>query len=150
MKKKQTMSIFDVATPQYFTGPCFLQEANRSLAKSVAEAIVLSGTDESVRSLPPEVREIIVETLRKVADGQAVAGIPLQTELTPVQAAEFLGVSKQFFLNLLDSGRIVSRKVDGKPLILLQDVLEYKQERKRRRFEAVDELVKDSQRQGLY
>jgi hypothetical protein len=40
--------------------------------------------------------------------------------------------------------------VNGKPLTLLQDILEYKQERKRRRLETVDELANDSQRMGLY
>jgi hypothetical protein len=120
------------------------------LAKSAAEAIAQSDTDESVRSLPPELQEIIVDTLRMVAEGQAVAGIPLQTELTPSQAAEFLGISESFLLGLFDAGKIVSRKVNGKPLALLQDVLEYKQERKRCRLETVDELVRDSQRQGLY
>ena len=144
------MSIFDVTAPRYFTDPCFLAEEERSLAKSVAESIAQSGTDASVRLLPPEVQEIIIDTLRMVAGGQAVAGIPLQTELTPPQAAEFLGVSEPFLLNLLDSGRIASRTVDGKPLTLLQDVLEYKQERKHRRLETVDELVRDSQRLGLY
>ena len=120
------------------------------MAKSAAETIARSGTEESVRFLPPELQEIIVDTLRMVAEGQAVAGIPLQTELTSSQAAEFLGVSESFLLDLLGSGKIASRKVDGEPLTLLQDVLEYKQERKRRRLETVDELVRDSQRMGLY
>jgi len=144
------MSLLDVATPRYFTDPCFLPEEGRSMAKSAAETIARSGTEESVRFLPPELQEIIVDTLRMVAEGQAVAGIPLQTELTSSQAAEFLGVSESFLLDLLGSGKIASRKVDGEPLTLLQDVLEYKQERKRRRLETVDELVRDSQRMGLY
>jgi len=127
-----------------------LPEEDRVLAKSVAEAIVQSGTDESVRVIPPEVQEIIIDTLRMVADGQAVTGISLRTELTPPQAAELLGVSEPFFLGLLDSGKIASRKVHGKPLTLLQDVLEYKQERKHRRLETVDEMVKESQRLALY
>ena len=143
------MSLLDVTAPRYFTDPCFLPEEGRSLAKSAAEAIAQSGMEESVR-FPPELQEIIVDTLRMVAEGQAVAGIPLQTELTSSQAAEFLGISESFLLDLLGSGKIASRKVNGKPLTLLQDVLEYKQERKRRRLETVDELVRDSQRMGLY
>ena len=144
------MSLLEITAPRYFTDPCFLPEERRLLAKSAAEAIAQSDTDESVRFLPPELQEIIVDTLRMVAEGQAVAGIPLQTELSPSQAAEFLGISESFLLGLLDTGTIVSRQVDGKPRTLLQDVLEYKQERKRRRLETVDELVLDSQRLGLY
>ena len=144
------MALLEITAPRYFTDPCFLPEERRSLAKSAAEAIAQSDTNESVRSLPPELQEIIVDTLRMVAEGQAVAGIPLQTELTPSQAAEFLGISESFLFGLFDAGKIVSRKVNGKPLALLQDVLEYKQERKRCRLETVDELVRDSQRQGLY
>lgn len=144
------MSLFEVTTPQFFTDPCFLSEEGRSMAKSVADAIARTGTDESVHSLPPEVLEIVVDTLRMVAGGQAVAGISLRTELNSEQTAKFLGVSEPFLLDLLDSGKITSRKDDGKPVVLLQDVLEYKQERKRRRLEAVDELVEESQRLGLY
>jgi hypothetical protein len=144
------MSLLEVTAPRYFTDTYFLSEEGRSLAKSAADTIARSGMDESVRSLPPELQEIIVDTLRMVAQGQAVAGIPLQTELTLSQAAEFLGTSESFLLDLLGSGKIASRKVDGEPLTLLQDVLEYKQERKRRRLETVDELVRDSQRMGLY
>ena len=144
------MSLLNVAAPRYFTDPSFLPEEDRLLAKSAAEAIAQSGADVSVRLLPSELQEIIVDTLRMVSQGHAVAGIPLQTELTPSQAAEFLGTSESFLLDLLGSGKIASRKVDGKPLTLLQDVLEYKQERKRHRLETVDELVRDSQRMGLY
>jgi hypothetical protein len=144
------MSLLDITAPRCFTDACFLSEAGRSLAKSAAETIARSGMDESVRSLPPEVQEIIVDTLRMLSQGQAVAGIPLRTEITPSQAAEFLGITESFLLDLLGSGKIASRKVDGETLTLLQDVLEYKQERKRRRLEAVDELVRDSQRMGLY
>jgi len=83
-------------------------------------------------------------------DRQDIALFPMSSELTAAQAAELLGVTESFLLGLLDSGKIASRNVDGKPLTLLQDVLAYKQERKRRRLETVDGLVTESQQLGLY
>ena len=143
-------TIFDVTAPRYFADTCFLPEDVRSSAKSIADMIARSGMGESNNPLPQEVQEIIIDALRMTASGQAIAGIPLVTELTPSQAAEFLGVSEPFLLDLLRSGKIASRSVNGTPLTVLQDVLEYKQERKRRRLETVDELVKESQQLGLY
>ena len=85
-----------------------------------------------------------------IPDGQDIDLFPVSSELTVAQAANFLGVSESFLLGLLDSGKIASRNVNGKPLTLLQDVLAYKQERKRRRLETVDELVNESQQLALH
>jgi hypothetical protein len=79
-----------------------------------------------------------------------VQPLPPQTELTPEQAAEFLCVSEPFLLELLDSGEIVSRNLDGQRMVAWDSLLKYEQETKQLQYIGLTELVQDAQEMGLY
>jgi hypothetical protein len=79
-----------------------------------------------------------------------VQPFPPQTELMPKQAAEFLCVSEPFLLELLDSGEIVSRNLDGQRMVVWDSLLKYDLEMSQRQNAALDELVQLSEEMGLY
>ncbi len=139
------MSITEVTTP------FFLSEEAKVLAKSTVEELIRSGqySLSSDGAMPEEVREF-VEMLNAVAEGQAVSAFSRRSELTTRQAAEILGVSEPFMIGLLDSGKRHSRKDDSQNRVLLEDVLAYQEETSKKRLEAVDDLVRESQRLNLY
>ena len=88
--------------------------------------------------------------LEVMADGQAFSLTSTHQELSVLEAADILGVSEPYMVRLLDSGKVVSHTDGPARWILLNDVLEYKNERKQKRREALSELVQESQRLGLY
>ena len=88
--------------------------------------------------------------LEVMADGQAFSLTSTHQELSVQEAADILGVSEPYMIRLLDTGKVVSHTDGPTRRILLNDVLEYKTERKRLRAESLADLVHESQRLGLY
>lgn len=76
------------------------------------------------------------------ADRQNVA-------VTIDQAADLLNVSTNFVAKLLDERRIVSRGAGSSPMVLLEELLNYKCHDDARRHEAADELTRETERLGL-
>ena len=78
-----------------------------------------------------------------------MALIPEEGELTTVQAADLLHVSRPFLIKLLEEGRIPYRKVGKHRRIRMEDVMNYKRAIDRERESVLDELATDAQEQGM-
>jgi excisionase family DNA binding protein len=100
--------------------------------------------------LPPAVYEILAEVLRAMAQGQAVTVTPLDTELTTQEAADFLNVSRQYLVRLLDQGAIPFTKVGTHRRVTFGDLAAYKDVRDRQRRALLDEMTRQSGEWGLY
>jgi excisionase family DNA binding protein len=72
------------------------------------------------------------------------------TELTTQQAADFLHVSRPYFLKLLDERKINYGKVGVRRGVRLEDLMRYMEESSEAASEALDEMSADNQRLGLY
>ena len=89
-------------------------------------------------------RAELLTFLRSMGNGQGFAIMALDRELTPNQAAEFLGVSRSYFMRALQQGAIPHRKVGSHHRVRLHDVLKL-QEEDRQRDEALTELTQQAQ-----
>jgi excisionase family DNA binding protein len=143
------MSVLEFTAPNIFSDPSFFSEDNQGMAKSAVSMIALFKKDPAF-SLPGPVLDFVVNALERVASGQVITGIPLQTELTVHQASEILCVSESYMNKLLDSGEIASHQTNESRLIVLKDVLEYKERKKNLRLGVLAELVEESQTSGVY
>jgi excisionase family DNA binding protein len=76
--------------------------------------------------------------------------VPLQAELSTQQAAELMGVSRPYFVKLLEQGRIPFRKVGEQRRVRYQDLLRYLEEYQREAAAAVSEMSAEAQRLGFY
>jgi excisionase family DNA binding protein len=99
--------------------------------------------------MPGVLHRMLVRALPHLAEGGAIAVLPLGRELTPRQAAELLGVSRPFVVKLLREGRIPSRTVGSHHRVALEDVLAYKVETDAERRRALDLLARESEEMGL-
>ncbi|WP_247648160.1 helix-turn-helix domain-containing protein [Pannonibacter phragmitetus] len=110
----------------------------------------VTGHEETeVVELPAGAVTLLMEILKAMAAGQGVTVVPDDAELTTVQAAELLNVSRPFLIKLLEEGKIPHRKVGKHRRALMQDVIAYKRIMDRRREEILDQLVAEAQEQGM-
>lgn len=70
-------------------------------------------------------------------------------ELTTVQAADILHVSRPFLIKLLEAGQIPYRRVGKHRRIRMEDVMDYKQAIDQEREAVLDWLVADAQEQDM-
>ena len=71
--------------------------------------------------------------------------IPQHAELTTQQAADFLNVSRPFFVKLLEEGKLPFHKVGSHRRIYFRDLVAYKEQNINERRQAMDELAAQAQ-----
>jgi len=108
-------------------------------------------TGQSIEATIPAVAvRVLAEVLVRMAEGKAVTLVPLNAELSTQQAAELLGVSRPYFVKLLEQGKMPFRRVGEQRRVLYQDLLAYIEEYQREAHAALDEMTADAQRMALY
>ncbi len=100
--------------------------------------------------LPAAALELIGQMLFQLARGKAVTIIPIHSEMTTQQAADFLGVSRPHLVKLLKQRELPFRKVGAHRRVRVEDLLAYKKHEDTGRQKALDELAEVSQKLGLY
>lgn len=95
--------------------------------------------------LPPGAVALLMNILEAMAAGRGITIIPENAELTTVQAAEVLNVSRPFLIGLLEQGAIPHRKVGSHRRVRMEDVMAYKERIDRDREAILDQLAAHAQ-----
>ena len=90
-----------------------------------------------------------MDILEAMAAGQGVTIIPENAELTTVQAADVLNVSRPFLIKLLDEQKIPHRKVGKHRRIRMEDVMAYKASIDAQRESVLDQLATEAQERDM-
>ncbi|TBR61240.1 DNA-binding protein [Westiellopsis prolifica IICB1] len=99
--------------------------------------------------LPVGAVALLVDILEAMAAGRGVTIIPENAELTTVQAAELLNVSRPFLIKLLSEGTIPYRRVGKHRRIKMEDVMAYKMAIDEERMAILDQLTREAQEQDM-
>ena len=110
----------------------------------------LVGPDGHGVSLPDSLYTFLCRLLADLSDGKCVSIVEGQAELTTMEAAALLGVSRQFLVNLLTGNEIPHHMVGTHRRVYMRDMLEYKAKRDRQRSKLLDQLSGDEAADGLY
>lgn len=110
---------------------------------------VTDAEQERPLELPAGAVALLMDILEAMAAGRGVTLMPENAELTTVQAAEVLNVSRPFLIKLLDEGAIPHRKVGKHRRIRMEDVMAYKAAIDHEREAVLDQLVGEAQEQGM-
>jgi len=117
---------------------------NQSLMLQVVDA----DKDERIE-LPAGAVTLLMDILGAMASGQGITLIPEKAELTTVQAADIINVSRPFLIKLLEEGALPYRKVGKHRRILMEDVMNYKRGIDQEREAVLDKLVANAQEHDM-
>jgi excisionase family DNA binding protein len=124
-------------------------ELYRNAVLSGSQAELISPTKE-VRKLPPAVYNLLVQILKDLSEGASVTILQDRGGLTTVQASRLLGMSRQFFVNLLEKGEIPYHKVGTHRRVFFKDLEKYREVRNKSRRAVLREMVRAESESGLY
>ena len=110
---------------------------------------VIDADHDEPLELPAGAVTLLLDILGAMASGQGVTLIPEDAELTSVQAADILHVSRPFLIKLLEAGQIPYRRVGKHRRIRMEDDMNYKQAIDQEREAVLDRLVADAQEQDM-
>src|SRR4029077_14850112 len=120
-----------VATAQH---PITLPKAEQKRVEELdallsrGNAALVSSSGERIE-LPNTVYKILRKVVTLMAHGQAVTLVPDNQAVTTQRAADLLGMSRPFFVKLLETGTMAYHRIGNQRRVYLRDVLAYSQKR---------------------
>ena len=124
-------------------------ELYRNALLSGSQAQLISPTGRSL-SIPKPVYKLLIQILKDLSEGASVAVLQERTGLTTVQASRLLGVSRQFFVNLLEKGEIPHHMVGTHRRVYIKDLMMYKCARDRARRAVLTQMLQSELEVGAY
>jgi len=103
------------------------------------ERPALVGRDGVRLELPAPIFNLLARVVRTMREGKAVVLMPESESMTTQAAADFLGVSRPFLVDLLEKNVILHHKVGTHRRVYLKDIMEYQLQRDSRRRATLDE-----------
>jgi excisionase family DNA binding protein len=110
----------------------------------------LVSPDGKAQYLPTSLYSFLCQILGDLKEGKSVTILQSNAELTTVEAAKVLSVSRQFFVQLLQSNQIPFHMVGTHRRVYARDLLAFKAKRDFSRHKAVDDLARIEMEAGTY
>lgn len=130
--------------------PC-LRDALTSSAETFHITVAEAG--KVTMEVPREALAILMETMALITSGRAVKVVAMSAELSTIQAAKTLGVSRPHLVKLLDKGLIEFRMVGTHRRVDVASLEDYRRreqnEQARRRRAAVASAIGSTEAEGL-
>jgi excisionase family DNA binding protein len=101
-------------------------------------------------TLPAPLYDLLKDIVQNLEKGRSLVLLPEEQQLTTQRAAELLGMSRPYLIQLLDAGQMPYDLVGKHRRIALRDVLAYAKQRAEARRGALDKMARDAFEAGLY
>lgn len=153
-------ALYDSIMARQRKQPSYTRPSDRRAAAACAQALVALRAKRNARTvirvpgagdvpLPALVIPIMVEVLERIACGDDAALAVTKRVMTTQQAADFLGVSRPFVVQLIDSGALPAHRVGTHRRVHASDAIRYRDRQRRRANLALDELAELDRSMGL-
>lgn len=110
----------------------------------------LVGPDGTAVELPEGIHGLLVSIVENLKAGNGVTVIPMHAELTTVEAADLLNVSRPYLIKQLAAGKLAFHMVGTHRRLKLADVLAYRDRLDADASDALDALTAEAEDLGLY
>ena len=128
-------------------GPGDLERLAEMVGRGKRPALVNA---QGVRvELPQPIFEMLVHVVQQMQLGKAIVMLPEEETFTTQAAANHLGMSRQYFVTLLESGQIPFHRVGTHRRVYFKDLREYEQRRDAERRQGLSRLFHEVQAAGL-
>ena len=126
---------------------CIMEALDRSHAPTIQ--LVADDDGKAALELPPIVLRVLGQILGLMSQGKPITLVPADHELSTVEAAHMLNVSRPFVIKEINAGRLTCRKVGSHRRIAIADLEAYRQKMHAEQEAALDALAKDADDLGL-
>lgn len=126
---------------------CIVAALDHSRAASIT--VTTDTGEHPTVELPPAALKLIGRLLGAMSQGRPITLVPTEQELTTVEAANFLNVSRPFVIKEMEAGRLAYRKVGSHRRIAFEDLLEYAQQMRARQANALERMAENARELGL-
>lgn len=136
--------------------PITAKESEERLVRELCRMLLnsrhfeLLSEDGERLEIPDSVRRVFLTALAQMQQGKGVAIVPVGQELTTKEAADILGVSRQYLVRLLERGELSFHKVGTHRRVSLSDLLQYRAARNRERQKAITRMARQAVEDGVY
>jgi excisionase family DNA binding protein len=116
--------------------------------KPLSLKVTEAGQEQPIE-LPAGAVALLMDVLEAMAAGRGVTIIPENAELTTVEAASILNVSRPYLIKLLEEKAIPHRLVGKHRRILIDDVMAYKERIDAAREDVLAQLTTEAQENDM-
>ena len=128
---------------------CIMAALDHSRAPAIALIDERSKRDVPAIKLPPQVLRLMAQVLGAMGERRPIVLVPSKHEMTTVEAAHFLNVSRPFVIKEIEQGRLKHHKVGTHRRIAYEDLVAYKTMMRDGQRQALQSLADDAQELGL-
>jgi excisionase family DNA binding protein len=125
-----------------------LELALEGVERRVGETPRLVGPDDVEIELPEGIHALLVSIVENLKAGNGVSVIPMHAELTTVEAAQLLNVSRPFLIKKLEADELPHHMVGTHRRLKLADVLAYRDRLDIAANEALDAMTAEAEELG--
>lgn len=115
-----------------------------------SEQPCLKGANGEEIQLPEPIFRVLVKVIQEMKHGKAVLLVPEEETFTTQAAANYLGMSRQYFVTLIESGRIPFHRVGSHRRVYYKDLRQFARERDKARRSGLGNLFKRLNEEGHY
>lgn len=126
------------------------EHALEGVAPQVGETPRLTSADGTAIELPEGIHALLVSIVDNLKAGNGVTVIPMHAELTTVEAAEILNVSRPFLIKQIEAGALPHHMVGTHRRLRLADVLAYRDRADAEAEDALAAMATEAEDLGLY
>lgn len=141
-----SMSAADVEMAQA-AQRCIMQALDHSRAAQIT--LTTDTGEHPTVAVPPAALKLIGQVLGAMSERRSVSIIASDHELSTVEAANFLNVSRPFIIKEIEAGRLKHRMVGTHRRVEFSDLLAYAKDMRQRQEQALDRMADNARELGL-
>lgn len=122
-----------------------------ALDHSRAASIMLTDDEgnQPVIQVPPQALKVIAQVLGAMSERRPIVVMPSKQEVSTVEAANFLNVSRPFVIKEIEQGRLPYRMVGTHRRIAFDDLTQYAEKMRAHQQSALDRMAENANELGL-